>query len=78
MLEHSIDINNLSCNPLVLKKKLVKPLKNSFLRLTLHTKEVIIGHAYGQNDEKTFFTKKKKKKKKDQQLSEIFYFIKTS
>ena len=30
MLGDSININNSCCNPVVLKKKLVKPLKNCF------------------------------------------------
>ena len=58
MLGDSININNLCCNPVALKKKLVKPLKNCFFRPNLHKKVVIMGHT--QNEKKKFFSRNNK------------------
>ena len=55
MLGNSININNLCCNPLVLKKKLVKPPKNCSFGTNLHKKRVIMGHSH---NEKQFFWQK--------------------
>ena len=55
------------------EKNLVKPLKNVFFGPNLHRKEIIMGHA---RDGKIFFLAEIKKE--DHQLSENFYFIKTS
>ena len=73
MLGDSININNLCCNSLVLKKKLVKPLRNCFFGTTLHKRAVIMGHT---QNEKQFFLAEITKA--DHQLSETFYFIKIS
>ena len=45
MLGDSININNFNCNPIVLKKKIVKPLKIAILGANLHKKGVSMGHA---------------------------------
>ena len=73
MLGDLIDINNLYCNPLVLKKNLVKPLKNCSFGPNLHKKGVIMSHA--QNKKQFFLAEITKA---DHQLSENFYFIKIS
>ena len=73
MLEDTININNLCWNPAVLKKKLVKPLKNCFFGPNLHRKTVIMD--YVQDEKKSFLVEITKE---DHQLSERFYFIKIS
>ena len=70
-MEDSININNLCCNPVVLKKKLVKPLKDFFFWPNLHKKGVIMGQA---QNEKQFFLAEIAKA--DQQLSESFILSK--
>ena len=55
---YTTNINSLCHNPEVLKKKLVKPLKNCFFRPNLHRKEVIMDHA--QNVKKIFFGRNNK------------------
>ena len=72
MLGDTININTLCCNPEVLKKKSVKPLKNCFF-LTQFARK---GGHYGQRPRwKNFFWKKSKI---HHQLSESFYFIEIS
>ena len=73
MLRDSININNLCWNPVVLKKKWVKPLKNCFIGPNLHKKGVIMGHA--QRGKQFYWAEITKA---DYQLSETFYFIKLS
>ena len=66
MLENSININNFNCNPVLLKKKLVKPLKNTI---------------FAPNSELAQSKKKKKiyrNNKPDHTLSKTFNFIKIS
>ena len=58
MLEDTININKLCWNPAVLKKKLVKPLKNCFFGPNFHRKGVIMHHA--QDEKKTFFGRNNK------------------
>ena len=74
MLGDTTNINNLCCNPAVLKKKLVEPLKSCFFWNQFAQKR---GH-YGLRPrwKKKFFLAEITKA--DHQLSESFYFIKIS
>ena len=72
-LVDSINIDNFNWNPIVLKKKMVKPIKLSFLSAQLPQKR---GHYGSRPKQKTIsFTKITKLHHK---LSEIFNFIKMS
>ena len=73
MLGDSIDINNFCCNPVVLKKKLVKPLKIAFSGPNCTTK----WSAWAVPKMKNNFLLAEITKA-DHQLSETFYFIKIS
>ena len=72
MLGDSININNFCCNPVVLKKKLVNPLKTAFSGPIYTTK----GSAWATPKMKNNFFAEITKA--DHQLSETFYFIKIS
>ena len=52
MLGDSINFNKFNRNPIVLKKKLVKPLKITIFGPNLHKKGVIMGHT---ENKKQFF-----------------------
>ena len=73
MLGDTFNINTLCCNPAVLKKKLVKPLKNCFFWTQFAQKR---GHYEPRLRWKNFVLAEITKA--DHQLSESFYFIKTS
>ena len=58
MLGDSIDINNVCCNSVVLKKKIGETLKNCFFQPNLHYKEVNMGHT--QNEKQFYFGRNNK------------------
>ena len=60
MLGDSINIDNFCCNPAILKKKLVKPLKIGILGPNLHYKGVRMCHS--QNKKQIFLAEVTKDK----------------
>ena len=73
MLEDSININNLSCNPVAPRFKFVKTSENCYFG-PICKMGVIMGHT--QNEKQIFL--KKYQKQTDHQLPEMSYFIKIS
>ena len=71
MLRDSIIINNFNWNPVVLKKKLLKPLKINILLVQLVQKWYLHGP---RPEQKTIFLAEITKP--DHKLSKTFYFIK--